>query len=81
MNVPKYLWPDVVLTASYFINMMPPAVLARAIPLRRLCPDHRVFHLPHWVFGCICFVQDLSPSLDKLSPCLIKCVFVGYFRT
>ena len=33
------------------------------------------------VFGCTCFVQDLSPRLDKLSPTLIKCVFVGYFRT
>jgi len=35
---------------------------------------------PH-VFGCTCFVQDLSPDLDKLSPQSIKCAFVGYFRT
>ena len=33
------------------------------------------------VFGCTCFVQDLSPRLDKLSPKSIKCVFIGYFRT
>ena len=33
------------------------------------------------VFDCTCFVQDLSPGLDKLSPRFIKCVFVGYYRT
>jgi len=33
------------------------------------------------VCGCICFVQDLSPGLDKLSPKPIKCVFIGYSRT
>ena len=27
------------------------------------------------------FVQDLSPSLDKLSPRSVKCVFIEYFRT
>ena len=32
-------------------------------------------------FGCVAFVQDLSPYLDKLSPRYIKCVFVGYSRT
>jgi len=32
------------------------------------------------VFYCTCFVQDLSPGLDKLSPRSIKCVFVGYSR-
>jgi len=33
------------------------------------------------VFGCTCFIQDLSPGIDKLSSKSIKCVFVGYFRT
>ena len=33
------------------------------------------------VFGCTCFVQDLSLGLDKLSSRSIKCVFVGYSRT
>jgi len=30
------------------------------------------------VFGCTCFVHDLSPGLDKLSARAIKCVFLGY---
>ena len=33
------------------------------------------------VFGYTCFVQDISPRLDKLSLRFIKRVFVGYFRT
>ena len=33
------------------------------------------------VFGCTCFVQDLSHVLDKLSPRSIKCIFVGHYRT
>ncbi|RDY02003.1 hypothetical protein CR513_14591, partial [Mucuna pruriens] len=32
------------------------------------------------VFGCICFVHDVSPSRDKLSARAIKCVFLGYSR-
>jgi len=33
------------------------------------------------VFGHTCFVQDLSPESEKLSPQSIKCVFIGYSRT
>ena len=33
------------------------------------------------VFGCTCFVQDLSLRLDKLCLRFIKCVFLEYFRT
>jgi len=29
------------------------------------------------MFGCVCFVHDLSPGLDKLSA-HVKCVFLGY---
>ena len=36
--------------------------------------------LVHTVFGCIYFVQDLSPGLDKLFARAIKCVFLGYSR-
>jgi len=30
------------------------------------------------IFGCTCFVQELSLWLDKLSPRSIKCVLIGY---
>ena len=32
------------------------------------------------MFGCTCFIHDLSPGKDKLSPKSIKCVFLGYSR-
>jgi len=38
------------------------------------------FSMTHRVFCCTCFVQDLSPGLEKLSRS-IKCVFVEYSRT
>ena len=40
-----------------------------------------IFSVPSRVFGCTCFVQDLSLGLDKLSPRFIKYVFAGYSRT
>ena len=33
MNIPKYLWREAVLTASYLINVMPTCVLNLAIPV------------------------------------------------
>ncbi|KAL0368250.1 UNVERIFIED_CONTAM: Retrovirus-related Pol polyprotein from transposon RE2 [Sesamum calycinum] len=32
------------------------------------------------VFGCVCFVNLHSPTLDKLSPRFVKCIFLGYSR-
>ena len=40
-------------------------------------PFSSLFH----VFLGVCFVQDLHPDLDKLSPRSVKCVFIGYSRT
>ena len=33
INVPKYLWEDAILTASYLINRMPTRVLNYSTPL------------------------------------------------
>ena len=60
---------------------MPSAPLGSEIPLRRLCPNKELFSLPPKVFGCVAYVQDLNPSLDKLAPRSLRCVFVGYSRT
>ena len=81
MHVPKYLWSDAVLTASYLINRMPFTPFGGEIPLKRLHPDVDIFRLIPRIFGCVVFVQDLIPNLDKLAPRSVRCVFLGYSRT
>ncbi|KAG6397645.1 hypothetical protein SASPL_143815 [Salvia splendens] len=80
MHVPKYLWSDVVLTACFLINRMPSSVLHGDIPFSCLRPDKPLYHIPPRIFGCTCFVHDLTPGLDKLSPRSIKCVYTRRHR-
>jgi len=56
-------------------------IVAKKSPFSSLFPNKTPFSTTLCVLGCTCFVQDLSPGLDKLSPRSIKCVFVGYSRT
>ena len=79
-QVSKYLWSNAVLTTTYLINRMPSTPLGREIPLRRLYPNQEPFTLPRKVFGCVDFVQNHTPGLDKLALQALKCVFVGYSR-
>ncbi|KAK4385641.1 Retrovirus-related Pol polyprotein from transposon RE2 [Sesamum angolense] len=44
-------------------------------------PNKPLFGIAPRVFGCVCFVHIHSPSLDKLSPRSVKCIFLGYSRT
>ena len=81
MFVPKYLWLDVILTASYLINRILSTPFGGEIPLRRLRPDMEIFSLHPRVFGCVAFIQDLTPNLDKMASRSIRCVFFGYSRT
>jgi len=60
---------------------MPSTPLGGEVPLRRLLHDTELFRLSPRVFGCVGFVQDLTPGLDKLCPRTLKCVLVGYSRT
>ena len=79
-NVPTTFWSDAVLTACYLINRMPSSVLNDQIPHSLLFPNDPLYHLPPRVFGCVCFVHDLTPGKDKLAAKSIKCVFLGYAR-
>src|SRR4051812_794487 len=36
------------------------------------------FIVPPKIFGCTCFIRDHRPTVGKLDPRAIKCVFVGY---
>lgn len=78
MNVPKFLWSEAVLTATYLINRTPSRVLGMKTPCEVLLGENK-FVVPPKVFGCTCFVRDHRPSVGKLDPRAIKCIFVGYF--
>ena len=81
MNVPKYLWGEIVLTATYLINKIPSRVLNFSTPvhvLKDLFPHIRIYsYLPLTIFGCTVFVHK-SKVISKLDPKVEKCVFIGY---
>lgn len=80
MNVPKYLWSEAVLTATYLINRMPSQVLDWKSPYEILNGENK-YIVPPKVFGCVCFVRDHRLTVGKLDPRAVKCVFVGYSAT
>jgi hypothetical protein len=54
--------------------------LNNQVPYSLLYPTDPLYVVSPRIFGCTCFVHDLSPGRDKMSPCAIKCVFLGYSR-
>ncbi|CAN1837958.1 Retrovirus-related Pol polyprotein from transposon TNT 1-94 [Linum perenne] len=82
-QVPKYLWGEAVLTATYLINRMPSRVLRFQAPRQVLLTKypHMVSFssdLPPKIFGCIAFVHLNPTHRTKLDPRSLKCVFIGY---
>lgn len=82
MHVPKYLWGEAVLTASYLINRLPTRVLNYTTPLncfKKMYPTARIFSdIPLRVFGCTTFVHLPIQCRSKLDPRAEKCVFIRY---
>jgi len=79
-HIPVHHWGDAILTACFLINRMPSSSLNHKVPFSILFPNNPLFHISPRVFGFVCFVHDLSPGLDKLSACALKCVFLDYSR-
>lgn len=81
-NVPKYLWGDALLTATYLINRMPTKILNFKTPLNVLKDSYPISKLssdlPLKVFGCIAFVHIHDQNRGKLDQRARKCIFVGY---
>ena len=77
MNVPKFLWGEAVLTATYLINRMPSRIIGMKSPCEVLFGENK-FNVVPKVFGCTCFVRDHRPSVSKLDPKAVKCIFIGY---
>lgn len=55
------------LTAAYLINMMPSEVLGWKTPFKMLIGENN-YIAPPKVFGCVCFVKDNRPGMEKLDP-------------
>jgi len=60
---------------------MSSSVLDNKISNSILFSHEPFFPLPLNFFGSTCFVHNFSLSLDKLSPRLHKCVFLGFTRS
>ena len=81
MHVPKHFWVETIMTIVFFINRMPAHVIDYQIPLQMLSWFHPILSaLNHCykVFGCICDAHIHSHQRDKLDPCALKCIFLGY---
>ena len=80
MNVPMYLWSDVVLTGTFLVNRLQSTTLNGAILVQRLIPKVELFSLPPRVFECTAFVQEHTPRLSKLDPRALKGIFMVTLR-
>ncbi|CAI7760551.1 unnamed protein product [Closterium sp. NIES-53] len=72
---PHFLWPFAVQYAAHQLNLQPRVSLPETSPTLRWTGkvgDASAFR----VWGSRAFVRDLSA--DKLSPCAIPCVFLGF---
>ncbi|RVX10668.1 Retrovirus-related Pol polyprotein from transposon TNT 1-94 [Vitis vinifera] len=81
-NVPKQLWGEAALTATYLINRMPSRILQFKTPCQILLaayPSARIISsIPIKVFGCTAFVHIHKSQRSKLDPTATKCIFLGY---
>ncbi|RVX16304.1 Retrovirus-related Pol polyprotein from transposon RE1 [Vitis vinifera] len=67
-------------TTCFLINRMPTVVLKGDIPYKVRHPQKSLFPIEPRIFGCTCYVRDTRPSVTKLDPKALKCVFLGYLR-
>ncbi|CAI7741151.1 unnamed protein product [Closterium sp. NIES-54] len=72
---PHFLWPFAIQYAAHQLNLQPRVSLPETSPTllwTGKVGDASAFR----VWGCRAFVRDLSA--DKLSPCAVPCVFLGF---
>lgn len=65
------------MTAKCLINRTPSRVLGMKSPCEMLQGENK-FVVPPKLFECVCFVRDHMPSVSKLDPRAVKCIFIGY---
>jgi transposase InsO family protein len=77
MNVPKFMWSEAVMMVTFLINRTPSRVIGMKSPCELIFTENK-FPVPPKVLGCACFVRDHRPSVNKLDPRAVKCIFIGY---
>ena len=75
-KVPQCFLGDAILAVCYLINRMSSSVLHDQVSHFILFPNQPPLCLPPHVYGCVCFVQILTPGQDKLSAKATKCVLI-----
>ncbi|CAN1337340.1 Retrovirus-related Pol polyprotein from transposon TNT 1-94 [Linum perenne] len=85
-HIPKYLWGEAVLTATYLINRLPSRVLNFKTPRQVLLtqfPHISSFtsDLTPKIFGCTVFIHTPPHQRSKLDPRSQKGVLIGYSAT
>nr|GEV67397.1 hypothetical protein [Tanacetum cinerariifolium] len=78
MTVPKPFWVNVVSATCFLINRMPSSVLVGNYSYSVLFPTKLLFPINPKIFGSTCFVQDTQPTIIKLDPKSLKCIFLRY---
>lgn len=82
IRVPKYLWGEAILTATYLINRLPTRVLGFNTPIQlfsKCFPNFRlIMDIPLKIFGSVAFVHNHDSKRSKLDFKAYKCIFVGY---
>jgi len=76
-NIHVHHWGDAILTTCFLIKKMPSSP-NNEVPYSILFLKEPFFHISLRVCY-LCFVHDMSPSLDKFSARAIKCLFFGIF--
>ena len=80
-HVPTRHWPDVVTTAVHLINRLPSKVLHFQTPLQSLSTSVSLpsaLMLSPRIFGCVAYVHLHKNQRNKLDPCALRCLFLGY---
>lgn len=85
MNVPKHMWGEAVLTATYLINRTPSRVLGFISPRQKLLGLYPhcllMSEIPFRTFECTVYVFLQVHNRGKLDKRSIKCMFIGYAGT
>lgn len=76
-NLPKSFWGDCILTAVHLINLLHIQQL-KFKSLYELLYDKLPDYSTQRVFGCLCYIPDVTSAPDKFNPRGLKCIFLGY---